>query len=134
MSQQAIRAALEKAVAAMTPAVITAWENVAFAPPAATVPYQAVVVMFAEPNNPEYGRSYQELGVLNIGLFFPLQAGAGAAAARAEALRNVFYRGASFTDSGIIVNVVGTPTLGQGRVDGDRWHLPCKVQFSAFIS
>lgn len=133
MSLVLVRAALETALAAMSPALATAWENVPFTPPAAAVPYQAAYLIPAAPDNAEFGSAHFEQGIFQVSLFYPLQAGSNAAAARAEMLRALFKRGASFTSSGVTVTVDRTPEVSQGTVDGDRWFLPVKIRVSAYI-
>lgn len=128
-----IRAALEIALNAMSPALATAWENNAFAPPASTVAYQKAYTMFATPDNPEWGSSHQELGIFQVTLCYPLQVGTSAAAARAELLRTTFKRGASFTNSGVTVNITKTPEVGAGTPAGDRFEMPVKIRFMAQI-
>lgn len=134
MSLILVRAALETALAAMSPALATAWENVPFTPPVPTVPYQAVYLIPAPPDNEEYGSAHVEQAIFQVSLFYPLKDGSGAAAARAEALRTTFKRGATFTSSGVKVVTTRTPEVGQGTVDGDRWFLPVKVRVSAYIA
>lgn len=133
MSIVKVRAALETALNSMSPALATAWENNAFTPPASTVAYQKAFVLPATPDNPEYGSSYSENGIFQITLMFPLQTGTGAAAERAELLRATFPRGASFINSGVTVRIMRTPEISAGTVEGDRFSVPVKVRFSAFI-
>lgn len=133
MSLVSFRAALETALAAMLPALATAWENVSFTPPSPAVAYQAAYLLPAPPDNLEYGKAHFEQAIFQVSLFYPLQDGSGAAAARAEMLRTLFHRGASFTSSGVTVTVDKTPEVSQGTVDGDRWFLPVKVRVSAYI-
>lgn len=134
MSQVSIRAALEVALAAISPALETAWENHAFTPPAPSVPYQRAFVLFAEPSDPEAGNAIHfERGIFQINLMYPLQAGDSTARARAEAIRTAFYRGRSMTSGGITAVVEKTPEAGQGTVDGDRWFIPVKIRFFAQI-
>ncbi len=112
----------------------TAWENVSFTPPEIGTPYQRVYLMPAEPDNREIGTIYQERGIFQISLLYPLQAGTAVVMDRASLIRSVFFRGASFTNSGVTVTITKTPEIGQGTVDGDRWFVPVKCRFSAFIS
>lgn len=128
-----IRAALETALNGMSPALATAWENNAFTPPASTVAYQKVHLMFAMPENPEWGASHQELGFLQVTLCYPLQVGTSAVAARAELLRTTFRRGVSFTDSGVTVTITKTPEVSAGTPAGDRFEMPVKIRFMAQI-
>ncbi len=132
MSAVKIKAALETALNGMA-ALSTNWENAAFTPVAGT-PYQQVNILFAEPDNAEYGRTYRELGYMQIRLMYPLQVGAVTAITRAELIRSTFYRGASFTASGVTVVIERTPEIGAGIVDGDRWALTVKIRFYANIS
>lgn len=125
----AVRVALEAALNAMNPALATAWENVAFSPPASTVPYQSAYLLLAEPDNAEYGAGHREQGIFQITLCYPLQGGSAAAAARAELIRSTFYRGASFVKDGVTVSIVKTPEVAQGTTDGDRWTVPVKIRF-----
>lgn len=129
MSQANIRSALETALAGMSPAIATAYENVSFTPPAPSTPYQKAFVMFAEPDNSEFGSGSRQQGVFQVSLMYPIQQGDATARARAAMLESVFKRGSSFVKSGITVTVTRTPHAGQGTVDGDRWHVPVKIQF-----
>lgn len=135
MSQVKIRAALETALAAMAPALSTAYENVPYTPPASSVPYQRVFLLFAEPDDPEAGHVlHVERGFMQINLMYPLGVGDATARARAKLIQDTFYRGCSFTSGGVTVSVERTPEAGQGTVDGDRWFIPVKVRFSAQIT
>lgn len=133
MSVVAIRAALESALNSMSPSVSTAWENVAFTPVAGT-PYQIVNVLFAEPDNREYGSRHQERGYMQIRLMYPQAVGTATVAARAELIRTTFYRGASFTNGGQTVIIEKTPEIAPGAVEGDRYAVICKVRFWANVN
>jgi len=133
MSITNVRDALEIKLNSITPALATAWQNIKYTPVTGT-PYQAAYVMPATPDNPTMGCDhYREQGIFQISLFYPLLAGPGAAEARAELIRTAFKRGTSMTSGGVIVRIEKTPEIGQGRVDGDRWHVPCKMRFFAEI-
>jgi hypothetical protein len=125
-----IRSALEVALAAMTPALSTAWENAPFTPVVGT-PYQRVNLLMAEPVNPEMGRFTRDQGFLQVSLAYPLNAGPAAASARAELIRDTFYRGRSFTSGGLVTTVERTPEIAPGRVEEDRWVIPVKIRFFA---
>lgn len=132
MSQALIRAALETAVAAIAPPLSTANENVPFTP-VADVPYQEVFVLFATPDNPEIGPVFIERGMLQVNLQYPKGQGSGVAAARAKLLRDAFPFGSSLTNGGVTVNITKTPEIASGRATDDRWMLPVKIPFTAFI-
>lgn len=128
-----IRSALESALNAMSPALLTSFENVSFTPPVSTVPYQVCNLLFAEPENIEYGSGHRENGYLQIRLMYPLQIGTSTINARAELIRTTFYRGASFSNSGVNVVINKTPEVSPGAVDGDRFSIIVKVRFFANI-
>jgi hypothetical protein len=134
MSITSVRAALEVKLAAITPALATAYENAPYTPVAGT-PYQAVYLMTATPENPTMGDGfYREQGIFQVSLFYPLQAGPAAAAARAELIRTAFKRGTALTSGTVTVRISRTPEIGQGRVDGDRWHQIVRVQYFAGVN
>jgi hypothetical protein len=133
MSQNAIRDALEHALDAVQPPLDTVHGNEEYAPIAGR-PYAEVFVMFATPGNPTMGDGfYQELGVLQVNLQYPTGTGSAEATERAELIRQVFKRGASFTESGITVLIDKTPAISPGAVEGDRWKVVVRAPFCANI-
>lgn len=135
MSRTKIRKALESAVAAITPTVATAWENVPFTIPAATLPYQRVSVDFAEPRNTEFGPVYQERGYLQVALVYPAGKGTADVEARASILRAAFARGTTLTADGQVVTVSLTPNILPGFNDDEgRYVLTVRVPFFAQIT
>jgi hypothetical protein len=133
MSRSEVRAALELGLSAIAPALATSWENRAFTVPAPSVPYQRATVLFAAPDNPEIGGGYLERGFMQVDHCYPLGAGPGDAEARAELTRAAFPRGASFTSGGVTVLIIRTPEIAPGRPEPDRYVVPVKVRFEAFI-
>jgi len=133
MSIAAIRAALESKLNMITPALSTAWENVAFTPVAGT-PYQACYVLRAEPNNATAGdKYYQERGIFQVNLFYPSNAGPSAAEARASSIRTAFKRGTVLISGTTYVQIISTPEIGPGRIEGDRWMVPVRIRWTAGI-
>lgn len=128
----AIRNALQAAVDAMLPALVTGWENRDFVPPDPDVPYQEVYLKFAAPQNLEMGQTYLETGFMQVSLFYPLNGGPQAAELRAEQLRSTFYRSRSFTDSGVTVTITGTANILDGSREDDRWFVPVRIPFHAY--
>lgn len=112
----------------------TSFENVAFAPPLLSVPYQQAFTLFARPDNREMGSRHQELGYMQVNLKYPLQAGTSAVGARAELFRTTFKRGNSFTSGGVTVNITDTPEISQGVSDGTMYSVPVKIRFVAQIN
>lgn len=132
MSAVLIRSALEVALAAMSPALATAYENAPYTPVSGT-PYQRVTVLLAEPANPEINSYHREQGFMQVDLSYPLNAGPAAAEARAELIRDTFYRGASFTASGVTTTVERTPEIMPGRVEDDRYVKPVRIRFYSHV-
>ena len=129
MSQPTIRAALESALASLAPAIDTAWQNVSYTPVTGR-PYQAAYLLPAEPDNRSLGDgSRQERGIFQVSLMYPPGQGTAAAGARAEMIKALFRRGASFTKGDVTVQIERTPEIADGREDGDRWIVPVKIRW-----
>lgn len=134
MSLPLIRTALETAIAAMSPALATAYENAPFSPVVGT-PYQRVYMLTAQPDDIVMGNAlWVEQGVFQISLFYPLDFGPGAAEARAELIRSTFYRGASFSSGGVTVLIDRTPEIAPAIIDEDRRVVPVRVRFQATLT
>lgn len=134
MSATLVRAALETALAAMSPSVTTAWENTNFTPPADDTPYQRVSVLFADPENLEMSKSWTERGFMQVTLCYPNGKGAGPALTRAQLVRDTFFRGRTVSSGGINVLISGTPSILPALNDGGRFVLPVRIPFRANIN
>lgn len=130
MSTVLIRQALETALAAMSPALATAWENAQFVPVTGT-PYQKVNILFATPDDNEIGPHHVEQGFMQVTLAYPTGAGPGAAQARAELIRAAFPRATTLVAGGIRVLIDKTPAIIPPQIDGDRYLQPVKIQFKS---
>lgn len=128
MSLLAISAALEVALAAMSPPLATAWENAPFSPVVGT-PYQQVTLLAATPDNPEVGRFTVQQGYLQIDLKYPLNAGKAAALTRAELIKAAFPKNANFTHGGFTVVITRTPEIAPARTEPDRYVIPVRIYF-----
>jgi len=133
MSVIKIRAALETALTAISPPLATAWENTAYTPTAGT-PYQRVSMLFEPPLNTEYGRGFQQGGMLVVALCWPQGDGMADLSARIELLRAVFPSGAVFTADGLTTQVARTPLILAAILEGDRYVVPVQVPFLATIT
>lgn len=105
-----LRAALETALAAMSPALPTVWENTPYSPVVGT-PYQRASLLPGTPINDEFGPGFADQGFFQVSLHYPPGTGAKAAEDRALAIRSTFRRGASFTKNGLTVTIMKTPML-----------------------
>lgn len=133
MSLALIRAALETALAGMSPALATAYENVPYTPVTGTA-YQAVYLLPAQPDNIEMGPGYTERGILQVNLFYPKDQGPKDALARAALIRTTFAFANSFTSGDVTVNITATPEIAPARIEGDRYLVPVRVRWHARIT
>jgi hypothetical protein len=134
MSLALVKQALETRLAAQVGALATQWENTAFTPVPGT-PYQRVNFIPAEPANPTLASNHwREQGEMQVTLFYPINAGSGAALQAAEGIRAWFPRASTFTAGGVTVTVPTTPAIGPGFYDADRYVLPVRVRYRADIN
>lgn len=133
MSLALIRTALETALAGMTPALATAYENVPYTPVVNT-PYQAPFLLPAQPANPEIGPGYTEQGIFQVSLFYPKDKGPKDALARAALIRSTFPFAASFASGAVTVNIIATPEIAPARVEEDRYLIPVRIRWRARIA
>lgn len=128
-----VRVALESRLAALTPAIVCAWDNTAYTPSLST-PFQRVSLLRAAPENPAMGSAfYREIGVFQVMCCFPLNGGSAAADDRATLIRNWFARGSSLTANGVTLTIQKTPTIGPGMSDGSFWCVPVSIPYFANI-
>lgn len=133
MSIVSIRNAMETALDAITPSLHTVHENEAYSPDAST-PYQEAYLLPAQPDNSTLGDGYyQERGIFQVTLKYPLGVGTLDCATRAKMIRDLFARGATFSDGGITVQIDATPQISQGTRDDDRWAQVVRVRWHADI-
>lgn len=133
MSLQIIRKALEKRLAALSPAMATAYENVEFTPVVGT-PHQKAELLPAEPGNEVMGSAtYFERGIFQVTLCYPKGTGPAAAEARAQLIRAHFKRGTTMIESGVSVIVTSTPKQHPAQPDNERYNIPISVYYQAQI-
>jgi hypothetical protein len=134
MSIVEIGAALETALASITPALDTEYENSDFVAPASG-PYQRVTLMPAEPDNSTFGDNLRrEQGVFQVLLYYPSDGtGSGAALARAELIRSKFTRGSTWSSGGVTVTISHTPSIHPALFSDDRYVIPVRIRYWAYI-
>lgn len=133
MSRAAIRSALQAALNSIQPPISTAWENTSFNP-VNGIPYQKVDLLFAQPDNSEFGSNYMELGILQVTLMYPLSMGTFDMENRIDLLTKKFKRGASFSSGNQTVIINSSPWATGGVRDGDRWAAPVKIRWQTNVS
>jgi hypothetical protein len=133
VSEVLIRAAFEQRLNAMSPALSTAFENVPFTPVNGT-PYQRVTLLAADPENPSIGASlHRAIGIFQVSLFYPVNAGPAAAWTRAQLIRTTFPRALSMASGGVTVHVTNTPAIALGSPEPDRYSVLVRIPYHASI-
>ena len=132
MSLLTIAAILETALATISPSIAYAYENVPYTP-VEGVPYGAVYVLPAEPDNIEIGPGYTERGIFQINLFYPTKTGRAAALAQAALIRAKFPVASTFASGGVTVIIKKTPEIAPARIEDDRFLVPVRIRFEAHL-
>ena len=133
MSALTIRQLLEQRVAAMTPALATAWENVLFEPPDA--PWQDVTLMLDAPQRPTLGSAFwRQRGHLQILLVYPLNTGVATVMARAELIRTTFPQGLTLSSGSVRILLETNAEIARGRELSGWYQVPVTIPFTADIN
>lgn len=131
MTALAIRAALETRLAAISPALPTANENIEYVP-VEGAPYQRVHVLMARPQALEMSQKlHREQGFMQVTLCYPKRGGSGDATARAELIRAAFPAASEHVSGGVTVTIDGLPEIAPAATEDDRFVLPVRVRFYA---
>lgn len=128
MSNATIRRLLETQLNAATPTTIkTSFENMAFTPTAGTL-WQRAELLPAAPIDPELGNSHlrRDMGIFQVTVYGPKNAGSAEVQARIAALRDAFPRGLSLTSAGVLLRLLQSPSVS-AAIPNDAWH---QVAFS----
>lgn len=128
-----IRAALENHLATMSGALDISYENAQFTPTPGTA-FQVVNLLPATVQNPSIGAElHRELGIFQVTLHYPVNAGSANSVTMAENIRTRFKRGTTITNNGVTVMIDSTPTIARGIIDGDRWIVAVSIPYMANI-
>nr|WP_315249318.1 phage tail terminator-like protein [uncultured Duganella sp.] len=128
-----IRQALETALASLQPPLALVRENESYEPEV-DVAYCEAYVMPATPNNATIGTGfYQEQGVFQVTLKYPAGYGTLDCATRAGQIRDLFARGATYTDGDVTVQIDRTPEIAKGELDDGRWRQDIRVRWHSDI-
>lgn len=129
-----IKAALEKHLSLLAPAIETAYEGIPFVPTTG-IPYQKVQFAPQRPLNPTMGDSYyRDSGQLQIFLCYPIGKGTGEVLARAELLREHFKRGTTLTNGTRVVLITLTPQIAGTKMLGASVIIPVLITYSVEIN
>ncbi|RZL39228.1 MAG: hypothetical protein EOP35_04115 [Rubrivivax sp.] len=133
MSQALIRAAFEQKLAtwaaAQTPAVLVAWENVAFTAPAGRY-VRAFLLPLPTETDFLSGTDRQFAGVFQLHLLIAQGAGPGEAEALITSLDTAF--GLRLTNGSLVVTLTRPLSAdGAGEPDADRYLVPVSCAYRA---
>ena len=139
MSYKVIRQLLETRLAQMPGGLTTAWEN-AQLDESQGGPYQRVYLLPGQTEQPTMGSLtgsgtalQREVGLLQVSLYYPQNAGPGDAAAMAETLRARFPRGLVLTSGSVRVVIEQAPSIGPSLTEGGFYVLPVSVFYRADV-
>lgn len=130
MSYRLITAALVKRLSTMSSPLPTqtAWENVAFDPPAGI--YQRAFILPSATSNPTYGDTLQrETGIFQVSIYAPNGNGSGDAIERADIIRDWFYRGLSLVNDTVTVRIIRTPSIAPAIQDDLHYIIPVSIPY-----
>ncbi len=131
MNLASIKAALEKRLLSMTPALSTAYENVPFTPVTGT-PYQRVDHLLNTPHVRTLGGEASLFqGIFQVTLFYPMGNGRGVADARANQISQHFPHMLVLTEAGQDLMLERPADIRQGSPDDDRWMVPVRIYWRA---
>lgn len=132
MSIRKIKVALEKRLKLAPNIPALAYENTPYTPVAGT-PYARVDHLTNTPVDHAVSADVVELmGYMNVLLLYPAGNGAGAADLMAQAIQDHFAPAQELVNGDVSVQIVRTPDIRPGMVDGDRWAVPVRVYWQSF--
>lgn len=132
MSIPKICALLESKLLALSPQVPTAFENQDFTPQAGAV-YQRADHLINTPRDLAITLDItQWRGIFQVLVCAPLGNGRGAAQSRAQAIADHFTPPQTLTGTGVRLELLATPAIGQGFKSDDRWIVPVSISWTAY--
>ena len=131
MKTTEILALLETKLLAMPGVLPTAFENVAFTPPAAA--YQACYHLLNRPvDHGISGDLTEERGILQITLRYPEGKGRQQAGAMVDQIKAHFKPIQRIQGADFKIELSKTPSVSSGEPDEGRWTVPISIYWRAF--
>lgn len=132
MSIAEAQTAVRRRLAALTPSLPTAFEGIPFVPP--TGMYQRLQFVINPPTDPTFGTYFHRENIqVQIFVADKLDVGTAGAIARAELLRDWFYKGLTLTESGVRMHVLRTPQIAGAAVTNDRIIVPVLIPLTVEV-
>ena len=132
MTVAAIQAALESRLYGISPAIATAWQNVAFEPTTGT-PWQSVALLVNDPV--DYAATsdvVEQRGILQVTLHYPAGVGTATALARANAVAARFAPVQTLTSGATNVEILSTAHIAAGFALDGWWVIPVSIPWRSF--
>ena len=129
-----IKKALERRLEQVLPYVPTGYEAVEFNPPNGSM-YQRCQFVINNPDDPVFPAGYhRERWNMQIFVCDTKGHGTGVALARAELLRNTFYKSLSLIEGATRLYILTTPQIGSAFIANDRVIVPVIIPVVAEVS
>lgn len=133
MSYVTIRRLLELRVNTMAPRPDVAFENAPYTPRQGT-PYMQLTLLPGKTENPTMGDQFKrETGLLQLSLYYPVNAGPALAYTQAEVARSHFPRGLTLSDTGVRVLIDEHPYVGSAMQDEGWFMVPVSIPYIADV-
>lgn len=117
------------------PTYSTAWPNAPWTDPGVRVPYAKVSFIYDDTEDLTVGAGVaRDGGILQFDLKYPVGKGEAPLLTMFGQIRNVFFRGFSFSENGVMTMVHRTPRLGPVLDDAARYVRPVRVPFFSNVS
>lgn len=121
------------------PALPVAWPDTSFTPPSGGTPKKPLPYLRVT-HVPNINRRlfvgsdapHQRLGILQVGVFTPVNGGPEAATEIAGRVAAWFPADLRMTSGGIAVSVERAPDVRQGLPEEAYWHTPVIIRYQAF--
>lgn len=127
-----IKKAAEKHLLTLSPSIPTSFEGVNFDPPQGM--YQRTQFLIRSPDDPVLGTGYYRENVnFQVYVSIPDGNGTGDAYRRAELIRNLFKKGTTLVESGIMIHVLSTPKVSTDMQASGRIIVPVFIDLTAEV-
>jgi hypothetical protein len=128
--RQALEAKLNTWAQAQTPAIVVAWENVPFTPPATR--YVRSNILPAPTVSQTLAKTHVRYsGIYQVTLVMPNNSGPGAADALIDSLRTAYTPATLITQGTLKLYIIEPASPAPPLQEGDRYIIPVSIQYEA---
>lgn len=123
----------ERLLSNVTPAVPTAYEGNDFVPPSDQM-YQSCFLKINTPTDPVFGAGYHRENVVFVVSILDIKGqGTANALARAELIRNTFYKGRTFIEGTTRIHILETAQIAGTSILTDRILVPVLIPLTVEV-